>query len=118
MKPFSNNFNENWDGINRKKRNLTEEKVTVHLGFGGTLSFDISTDQGIIKALEAIWDQRTQMQAGDSYNISPREREANKKNLNLEKELESRAKKRKLKAVYRGIGGNKTVDYSKPNPWG
>jgi len=116
MKPFSNKFNENWDGINRKKNNLTEQRVIVYNFVGDGYYYDISTDQGIVKALEAIFNQEVQTSAGDSWNVSNREREAARKNQELKKMLEVKAKERKLKAVYRGISNTRTIDYGKANP--
>lgn len=100
---------------------LTEENVSgsesniIHLmhGWGGEpVPYDVSTEEGLIRALQHIQGVKTGMDAADSpSNISPSERAAMAHNSKFAERLEQMAKERKLKVTHQGIGGNWTMDY-------
>lgn len=89
---------------------LTETTVRVY-GAYGSWEYDISKDEGIIKALQQSHLQRISAAATDSWNVTQAEREAIKKNEGLYDTLVRAAAKRRLKVRYSGIGGDYTTDY-------
>ena len=99
--------------VDRGSHDLTEETIKVHGGLTPDETFDISTDDGIIKAMQMISLVDTSISATDSWNVSQREREASKQNEKLWNRLAALAKQRKLKVKYSGIGGDYVVDYAK-----
>ena len=89
---------------------LTETTVRVY-GSYGSWEYDISKDDGIVKALQEINLQSVSAAATDSWNVSRAEREAIKKNEGVWETLVRAAAKRGLKVRYSGIGGDYTTDY-------
>lgn len=106
-------FNDNWDGVNRNalsEQTLTEMTVRVY-GEHVYWQYDISSDDGIVKALQQINMQKVSASATDSWNVSRAEREAIKRNEKVEDMLVRAAAKRGLKVKYTGIGSDYTIDY-------
>jgi hypothetical protein len=99
--------------VDRGSPDLTEETVKVHGGDMPDKTFDISTDDGIVKALQMISLVDTSIAATDSWNVSQRERAASKQNEKLWEKLTTLARQRKLKVKYSGIGGDYVTDYAK-----
>lgn len=90
---------------------LTEMTVRVY-GSYGSWEYDISKDDGIVKALQQIDLQSVSASATDSWNVSRAEREAITKNEGVWESLVKAAAKRRLKVRYSGIGGGDyTTDY-------
>lgn len=119
--------------VDRGSPDLTEETVKVHGGLTPDKTFDISTDDGIVKALQMIslvdmmivstdsWNVSQRVRAGSEQNEKLREkliawgkvRAASKQNEKLWEKLTALAKQRKLKIKYSGIDGDYAIDYAK-----
>jgi len=99
--------------VDRGSHNIVEEMMKVHGGDMPDKTFDISTDEGIVKALQMISLVDTSISATDSWNVSQRERAASKQNEKLWEKLTMLAKQRKLNVKYSGIGGDYVIDYAK-----
>ena len=89
---------------------LTEMTVRVY-GEHGYWEYDISKDDGILKALQQSHLQSVSVSATDSWNVTLAEREALKKNEDVSNTLIRAAARQRLKVRYSGIGGDCTIDY-------
>lgn len=96
--------------MNKSEENPTEMTVRVY-GERVYWQYDISKDEGIVRALQRIDLQSVSAAATDSWNVSRAEREAIKKNEVAWDTLVRAAARRGLKVRYSGIGGDYTIDY-------
>jgi len=82
---------------------------------GDPIPFDVSTDEGLAKALQHIHGVELTAGAADSFsNISRSEHEAIKHNKQHLEGLEERARQRKLKVMLPGLLKDFEMDYGNP----
>jgi hypothetical protein len=110
-------FNDSDDRGNDEKVATRTDSVAQKIGLmnswgGNPVEYDVTTDEGLARALQHIQGVRTGMDAADSRsNISQSELDADKHNSQFLDQLTQMAKQRRLKVKHQGIGGHWTMDY-------
>jgi len=110
-------FNDSDDRGNDEKVATRTDSVAQKIGLmnswgGNPVEYDVTTDEGLARALQHIQGVKTGMDAADSRsNISQSELDADKHNSQFLDQLTQMAKQRRLKVKHQGIGGQWTMDY-------